>query len=234
MSELFKEDRNKFSYAFKQQIMKAWQPVPTINSSLLLFSTLSVIFLSLGIALIVLSNQIVEVSVRYDSQCGRVFYGNNYLEMINSPNNKCTVEFQVPSKLKAPVYVYYELDNFYQNHRKYVKSKNINQLQGEDVSVSQLSDCAPIIYYSDLRKYRAIQQTSNTDGFKDTDIANPCGLIAASYFNDTYVLKTNNGSQTKEISNQDIAWPSDKKENLINQKLNNGQMLKMVYINILL
>ena len=36
----------------------------------------------------------------------------------------------VPEKMKAPVYVYYELDNFYQNHRRYVKSRSDSQLSG--------------------------------------------------------------------------------------------------------
>ena len=35
--------------------------------------------------------------------------------------------------MKAPVYVYYELDNFYQNHRRYVKSRSDSQLEGENV-----------------------------------------------------------------------------------------------------
>ena len=29
--------------------------------------------------------------------------------------------FQVPKPMKGPVYIYYQLDNFYQNHRRYVE-----------------------------------------------------------------------------------------------------------------
>jgi hypothetical protein len=36
--------------------------------------------------------------------------------------------------MKAPVFFYYQLDNFYQNHRRYVKSKNYKQLMGETVT----------------------------------------------------------------------------------------------------
>lgn len=32
--------------------------------------------------------------------------------------------------VKGPIYVYYQLDNFYQNHRRYVKSRDNEQLQG--------------------------------------------------------------------------------------------------------
>ena len=34
-------------------------------------------------------------------------------------------------KIKGPVYVYYQIDNFYQNHRTYVKSRENKQLKGE-------------------------------------------------------------------------------------------------------
>jgi hypothetical protein len=30
----------------------------------------------------------------------------------------CTVEFTAPNDMAAPVYVYYQLSNFYQNHRR--------------------------------------------------------------------------------------------------------------------
>ncbi|EGR27197.1 ligand-effect modulator 3 LEM3 family protein, putative [Ichthyophthirius multifiliis] len=222
MSDINKEDKTKFSYAFKQQIMKAWQPVPTINSTIMLFAILSTIFLVFGIVLIILSNQIIEYSVRYDSECGDVKLVNQEDFKNNKlPNNSCKVNFDINENIEGPVFVYYELDNFYQNHRRYVKSKNINQLQGDNVSSSDLSDCEPVLYYKDLRKFKIID-----DNLKDNMIANPCGLIAASYFNgyliyfllflfflifiDTYVLENKLNNQPVHISNKDIAWPSDK------------------------
>lgn len=40
------ENKNTFVYAFKQQIMKAWQPVPTIHSTICLFTILgNIIFI---------------------------------------------------------------------------------------------------------------------------------------------------------------------------------------------
>lgn len=30
----------------------------------------------------------------------------------------------LPAAVTGPVYVYYQLDNFYQNHRRYVKSRD--------------------------------------------------------------------------------------------------------------
>ena len=51
----------------------------------------------------------------------------------------CSVSF-----LQAPVYIYYGLDNFYQNHRRYVKSRDDTQLLGEVLTKKDLNkDCAP-------------------------------------------------------------------------------------------
>jgi len=30
----------------------------------------------------------------------------------------------IENKVKGPVYIYYQLNNFYQNHRRYVKSRD--------------------------------------------------------------------------------------------------------------
>lgn len=71
--------------------------------------------------------------------------------------------------MKAPVYVYYGLDNFYQNHRRYVKSKSDTQLAGQfTTDTAQLSSCDPLI---------------TVPGSNPTKIYSPCGLIAQSFFN---------------------------------------------------
>ena len=84
--------------------------------------------------------------------------------------------------MKAPVFVYYELDNFYQNHRRYLKSRDSDQLNGQIKSVSDLDDCDPIITNGDGGF------TVAWDGVTPLDsaaAANPCGLVAKSLFNGT-------------------------------------------------
>jgi hypothetical protein len=76
----------------------------------------------------------------------------------------CTLTIDVEEDMEPPVYVYYQLDNFYQNHRRYVKSRSDKQLRGEEVTAADLSDCDPLDKQGDK-------------------ILNPCGLIANSMFN---------------------------------------------------
>jgi hypothetical protein len=97
------------------------------------------------------------------------------------------VEFTISEDIDGPLYVYYGLDNFYQNHRLYVKSQSVAQLLGQVVAPPSLeSDCG--------KKYKS----------SDGKILYPCGLIANSYFNDKFQLVS--GGIMDESG---IAWPSD-------------------------
>lgn len=79
---------------------------------------------------------------------------------------QCILQFTVPRDLEPSVFMYYKLTNFYQNHRRYVKSLNSDQLKGDYVSPSDLdnSDCKPL-------------------GTRNGTAIYPCGLIANSFFN---------------------------------------------------
>lgn len=95
---------------FKQQTLPAWRPIPSFKSTMITFSVFGLIFLALGIVLYVMSDKIHEVSIRYDNQC--------------TIGATCTITFTVNETIPAPIYFYYQLDNFYQNHRRYVKSRD--------------------------------------------------------------------------------------------------------------
>lgn len=84
--------------------------------------------------------------------------------------NVCILSITIPNDIKPPILFYYRLTNFYQNHRRYVKSVDIQQLKGDARSASQLSsgDCDPLAVAPNGKPYY------------------PCGLIANSMFNDTF------------------------------------------------
>ena len=70
---------------------------------------------------------------------------------------------------QGTVYMYYGLTNFYQNHRRYVRSRDDNQLHGYMLSPGDLND--------DCDPYK--QGSSNGSSFGYA----PCGAIANSLFN---------------------------------------------------
>lgn len=122
------------------------------------FSLIGLVFLPLGIVLKVESDSIVEYSVQYD---GTGTPTANSLCHITTAEagTACTVTMITTKEMKAPVYLYYQLDNFYQNHRRYVKSRSDAQLMGEQLTESELTDCDPLKTYNNR-------------------VLNPCGLIA--------------------------------------------------------
>ena len=73
---------------------------------------------------------------------------------------------------QGSVHMYYSLTNFYQNHRRYVKSRDDNQLLGSATDYRSLtSDCEP---------FRGISNSTLEGG----GVAYaPCGAIANSLFN---------------------------------------------------
>lgn len=111
----------------------------------------------------------------------------------------CTLQFSIPNDIGPPVYLYYRLTNFYQNHRRYVKSLDTDQLKGNALSNASIggSSCDPIRRDSAGKAYY------------------PCGLIANSLFNDTLNspiavnLAGGQSSETYRMTNRSIAWGSD-------------------------
>ncbi|GAA5998891.1 hypothetical protein JCM5350_003661 [Sporobolomyces pararoseus] len=217
--------------AFKQQRLKAWQPILTPATVLPTFFLVGIIFVPLGGVLLWGSNQVKEFTIDY-TQCEYTAPNttfsplptSDYSFRLNSDDsppaptwqftrneqeqdvgrqNLCRVQFELPTEMKSPVFMYYKLTNYYQNHRRYVKSISSSQLQGDAVSYDSINggDCKPV----DTR---------------DNKIVYPCGLIANSLFNDTFLppvlLNPAGGSsganQTYNMTDRGIAWSGESKK----------------------
>ncbi|XP_050411331.1 cell cycle control protein 50A isoform X2 [Patella vulgata] len=183
---------------FKQQKLPAWQPILTANTVLPAFFAIGVAFIPLGVALLVTSNNITEFVLDY-TNCENSQQPNEtcaeFFENVNNTGKICQCQKQVDlPEFKGQVYMYYGLTNFYQNHRRYVKSRDDNQLNGQSVGVSSLNtDCDP---------YRTVKG-NDSEGYA------PCGAIANSLFNDTFTMTFNQTVQVNLLKTG-IAWVSDK------------------------
>jgi len=175
--KLLKQPKNS---PLKQQQLPAWQPIITPRTAIYAFLIASLFFLPIGGVLYATSANVQEYIARYDDVC------------TNKPI--CYIEIDITQDMKAPIYFYYQLDNYYQNHRRYVASKDIDQLRGDSITnVNQISDCTPFI---------------SINGSSDLNNAYfPCGIIAHSQFNDSFVLLYN--GVPVPWDNKGIAWQSD-------------------------
>ncbi|KAI4312361.1 hypothetical protein MLD38_037178 [Melastoma candidum] len=175
---------------FTQQNLPACKPVLTPASVITIFLMLGMTFIPIGIIALRASQKVNEIVERYDADCVPPEYRNNKVAYIQDSSipKKCSRTVKVEKLMKAPVFIYYQLDNYYQNHRRYVKSRSDNQLL-QGLNYSKTSSCKP-------------EESSN--GLPVV----PCGLIAWSLFNDSYTFSR--GMELLQVNRKDISWKSDR------------------------
>ena len=177
---------------FKRFLLSSWTPVPSWTKTIAILLICGILLIIFGIILCIIDSAIVEVKVRYDNQC--------------SIGDECTVKVTIPEEMKAPVFVYYELTNFYQSHRRYLTSKSSSQLKGEEISLGDAeSSCSPMVKNKDLGQTKAYKSGIDLD---PEAVAIPCGLGAVTMFRDTFSLLTP-GNAAITINEKDITWDGE-------------------------
>nr|XP_043607171.1 ALA-interacting subunit 3-like [Erigeron canadensis] len=175
---------------FSQQELPAWKPILTPGWAIASFITIGALFIPTGLLALSASDSVVEIIDRYDEDCVPDDFSSKAEAFIQNPDTKktCIRNLKVPKKMVAPIFVYYQLENFYQNHRRFVKSRSDKQLR-DPAAQNDTRDCFPEAQTGDNKPIV------------------PCGLIAWSLFNDTYQLSTRGKQLT--IDKHGIAWKSD-------------------------
>jgi len=218
---------------FKQQTLPAWRPILTPKAVLPMFVVIGLIFIGIGSWLVVENNGVQEIDLDYTS-CEQMASGapadelgtpcsallgnftDGYIDHAK-PDHRCQCEkkFAISGFAGEATYLYYGLDGYYQNHRRYVDSRSDPQLRMKDEGAAT-EECDPI-ENNDTRYYA------------------PCGLIANSLFNDTLELyRCIDNTKTAEecgadewtqveLDGSDITWKSDQdvKYKNFNSKLAN-------------
>lgn len=212
---------------FTQQRLRAVNPVFTAKTVIPILFALGVVLIPLGVAMWLASHRLQDITIEY-TQCEKLASRDSWsaipeqytqfrfknvsglltpqwkLETDESQpdedeRNVCKIQFHVPETIRGPIYFFYRLKNFHQNHRRYVKSFSEDQLKGTAASVALIKDtvglnCEPLSVDSNGKRIY------------------PCGLIANSLFNDTYgsTLAAVNGSDNDyTMTNSGIAWASN-------------------------
>ena len=175
---------------FKQQKLLGWRPIPTISCITIIFISFAVFFILFGIIILVFTSQVKEMIVRYDNNC-------NFTK-----KNPCDFTIPVPEKMKKPIMVYYQINDFSQNHRVYMDSKSDKQLNGDSLSVDELKESGVCDY--------AITNKDMGETGRENEAAFPCGLMAKSYFRDYFTFEMN-GNKIN-VKNESIAYKTDKEK----------------------
>lgn len=218
--------------ALQQQRLKAWHPVLTSATVLPVLYLIGIVLAALGGGMYYTSLQVNELTLDYtgcrelpanapprDMPQGTYRYYFHKMDKSafqtpqwsmqpvprppsTQPSFNCTLQFSVPNTMKRSVFLYYRLTNYYQNHRRYLKNIDYQQLMGQPRTMKDLRDgqCKPLA--TDDQLNRAIY---------------PCGLIANSVFNDTFTNLTQLGANdapgsTYAMSEHNIIWPGEKQQ----------------------
>ncbi|CCF57470.1 hypothetical protein KAFR_0C04790 [Kazachstania africana CBS 2517] len=216
-----RKSRKPLNTSFRQQRLRAWQINLSPQSVLPLLICIACIFAPIGVGLIVTVIGVQNMEIRYD-QCLNLASTTSYQDipsdaltfhfkkamdttpkwiLTQSSNNDetiniCRLQFQIPNDIDSSINIYYKLTNFYQNHREYVESYDIDQLKGKAVSKNSLdSNCDPL-------------KVDNATG----KLIYPCGLIANSMFNDTFSTKLTGKSGTSDyiLTSNGTSWSTDR------------------------
>ncbi|CAO3591479.1 unnamed protein product [Absidia cylindrospora] len=204
------KSRKPANTAFKQQRLKSWQPLLTPKTVLPTLFAAGIVLAPLG-GLFLYKSELLTKFYKFTSNNWTTIRQPNYKTVTsstfldNSTVNggdiqRCIIRFSIPTELQPPIYIHYKLTNFYQNHRKYVKSLSYNQLAGDVISPEDAgASCNPVAMDPAGKMYY------------------PCGLIANSMFNDSFSnlrllnpANTNSDNKTYYFDETNIAWPSDK------------------------
>jgi hypothetical protein len=177
---------------FTERRLKVWQPILSPQRVIPCFIVCGIVFLIIGLVLLLTSKSVEEYFVDYTDK----------------PTNSHDVGFfdvHIEKDMEPPIWMYYHLEGFFQNHRKYLKSRSADQLKAKSsppkTSSQELDECEPWV----------------TSIVNDQEFVNyPCGIIAQSIFNDSFALQIRD-PQAMDFSNrievdsraETIAWAVD-------------------------
>merc|ERR1711962_953178 len=103
---------------YKQQLGTPYRPDLSPANLWPYYGIGAVIFIVMGIAIVALQAQLIEIRVPY-THCRL--------------QRQCEISFSVEQEMKGPILIYYHLINFHQNHRSYVDSRDDGQLAGGSI-----------------------------------------------------------------------------------------------------
>lgn len=182
--------------AYWQQRLTSWDPVFTPFSVISMLVIIGIVFLPVGVTMLFGANSLYTQAIQYGGVGTEASILTDCTDGLG-----CDLNFTIDMNIDGPLYLYYEISNYYQNNIKYSSSVNWNQMMGKtDVSQSDLgTSCDPA--------------TTTTDNANSALTLNPCGLIAKSYFTDAFSASvpsgTSNSFNQVEMSTDEITGPLD-------------------------
>ncbi|KAL4549248.1 hypothetical protein Ndes2526B_g04279 [Nannochloris sp. 'desiccata'] len=192
-----------FGKRFAYQQLRGWRPILSAHNAELFLLAAGTLLLALGIPILVAALGVKEYSVRYDNAGPMAGLSREQQQQAiwAAPDIGVVYDLaiNVEERMEPPIYVVFELGDFHQNYRRYVRSYDGQQMH-DGSPMPGMSACAPF-------RYQGATDDAN-DSLPENGAILPCGQIAHSFFNDSYALALN--GQGLAIDDTNIAWSGDK------------------------
>ncbi|KAK8056626.1 ligand-effect modulator 3 family [Apiospora rasikravindrae] len=228
-----KKSRRPANTAFRQQRLKAWQPILTPKTVLPLFFAIGIIFAPIGGLLLYASSLVQELRLDY-THC--FDQAPNSTEFKPMDNKYVMASFKNSNTSVNAMWRRETTDHFYPAANNTLQNQTRCILQfdiPEDMKPPVLFYYRLTNFYQNHRRYVSSfmqEQLKGTEVSVDAVLNSPCkplagegqqayypcGLVANSLFNDTFAnpvkLTTGNSNpnETYFMSQNNIAWASDK------------------------
>ena len=182
---------------FKQQSLPAWKPYLTVENIVPFIFLIGASFVPIGIGMIFISNNVMEKVIPYtDCKNDRNQMCKDVISNVEARRRdcRCNISFEIEENWIGKVIMYYGLDHFYQSHRRYVASRDDDQLLGNlEIHKNSLfteHKCNP--YFTCETEEECCNEFGEdgncTRPLPIGTIFLPCGAIASSMFSDDISL----------------------------------------------
>ncbi|KAG0705328.1 ligand-effect modulator 3 family [Suillus ampliporus] len=223
--------RKPANTAFKQQRLKAWQPILTPKTVLPTLFIIGIIFAPIGGLLVWGSSLVSEMTFDYTA-CWNLTSATtpDNLTFTNMPSYSYSLRSSDSDKtIQPPKYAYYynPAAPEYQKHSCYIQFDVVSDLTAPVFQYYKLTN-----FYQNNRRYVQSLDTSQLQGdYVDPSTLSgsncdplavdsnnrayyPCGLIANSVFNDTFsgFSPTDPSGTDYNFTQSGIAWPGEAKK----------------------
>ena len=193
---------------FAHQEVECWRPVRRPAHSVLALLLGGLLLVAVGIVTLKANDGLDPLPWNYGvygpgnvREPGRMLY--DALKAGDGSGWRTSKSFTLDRDFQPPIYMYYTIEQFYQNYRRYVASYSNPQMYGKNVSTSALQMvCDP----------KTFARGQRDPALPDDGVALPCGLQAWAFFNDTFAISIDGDdtfNRPVRLDQADIAWQSD-------------------------
>ena len=171
--------KKRGNFLFRQELRNLTLE-PTPLCSLICNLIVGILFIAIMIPLLNSTKDYITFRVEY-TDC------NNDLTL------PCEKTLEVTEDMEGPIMVFYEIEDFFINHKEFVRSKVYTQLRSETDQGDKFFLCEGAQYMWEV-KDDGNYTTYTGNPLTNMSIAVPCGLFAKYEFNDTFTLFAEDGS----------------------------------------